>query len=456
MRLCSSWALAVLAAAIVNRGVVSDCDEPSHSMRGYTAGQSRVAAGITSVDFTMVSIEGSSDAGASTSGSSVAFPAATTPTPTIKFTKQPTATTEAPTEVPTIVTPTTMPAMTEPAVKIKSESASNSQSDDSSASASDTTQSTTATGAPTIVASTSSESSSSGTTSSSTEASDSAETTWSNADVDADTEDEDGGASIAQPGSDSSTFQSVASAECNEEEVDSIYTLYSNCRSAFDLCVSASDYQIFPYQGERPTQAQIQGMADSDACVAVFIVVIEANFSACTIGGMPLVSSVETLLKISVDLQQGVEDEAPSADVFQELLAWRYEVDLAKAAGVPYDGSSELYAEFETKLDTALEKTAIRVNEDLTVDVQLSNGTYEIFEDAIDLIITDASAADLVPGYVIASSDAGSSSLFHGSSSGATGVVIESSVAAVGCVPTLWSFVVAVVASVFVLAGWRG
>ncbi|KAI9996150.1 hypothetical protein PInf_013533 [Phytophthora infestans] len=214
---------------------------------------------------------------------------------------------------------------------------------------------------------------------------------------DGDAEQDDDEAATAQPEPDSSTFQSVASIECSKREVDKIYTLYSNCRSAFDLCVLASHYQIFPFQGKHPTQTQIQDMAGSDACVAVFIVVIESNFSACTVGGMPLLSAVETLLKISVDLDQRHEEEAPSVDEFLELVAWRYEVDRAKAAGVPYDSSSELFAEFETNLNAARENTTIRVNEDLSVDVRLPNGAYETFEDAIDLIVTDASAADLSP-----------------------------------------------------------
>ncbi|KAG2520918.1 hypothetical protein BBO99_00006893 [Phytophthora kernoviae] len=213
-----------------------------------------------------------------------------------------------------------------------------------------------------------------------------------------DSAEDDGELPIASAELDSSTFQSVESGVCSDAIVHSVYTLYSNCRSAFDLCVSASDYQIFPYMGKHPTQAQIQSMAESDACVAVFIIVIEAKLPACTIGGMPLVSAVETLLKISVDLEDGREDEAPSVDVFQKLLTWRYEVDLAKAAGVPHDSDSEIYAEFEANLNVALGETAIRVNKDLSVDVRLPNGSYEPFEDALDLVITDAST-DATPGY---------------------------------------------------------
>lgn len=233
--------------------------------------------------------------------------------------------------------------------------------------------------------------------------------------------------------------------------VDNVYELYANCRSAFDLCVSASDYQIFPYPGEHPTQAQIQAMAESDACNAVFIIVIEANISACTIGGMPLISAVETLLKISVDLDD-VENQAPSADVFQELLRWRYEVDLAQAAGVPYDGESELYAEFEANINAALANTSIVVQDDLSVVVRLTNGSYESFEDALDLVITDAST-DATPGYIKAGSvDVDSASA---SSESAAGVVSESSSALPGCIFSVWSFVVAVVASAVVLESTR-
>ncbi|ETP48467.1 hypothetical protein F442_05796 [Phytophthora nicotianae P10297] len=441
-RLFSTWSLVVLLAAIASRDVVSDCDESSHSVRGHAAKQARVATEVASETFTPStadSVEEGSVFSASSSygiASSIEFPTATTATPTIESvgTEQPVTTTQPPTETaistPTTTTPTTLESVApiEP---------SSSQSEEPIASASDTMQATTVTSAPLIVTSSSFESSSSGSFSTSSDS----ETSEINSSDDSE-EDE---ASIAKPGSDSSTFQSVASVECSEKEVDNIYTLYSNCRSAFDLCVSASNYQIFPFQGKHPTQTQVQYMAESDACVAVFIVVIQSNFSACSIGGMPLVSAVETLLKISVDLEQSIEDEAPSADEFQELVAWRYAVDLAKAAGVPYDGSSKLYAEFETNIDTALKNTTIRVNEDLSVDVHLSDGTYETFEDAIDLIVTDASAADLGPGYVVASSATGPSS----SSSSTTGVVIESSVATARCAPTLWSLhvVVAVVVS---------
>ncbi|KAG6612495.1 Glutathione peroxidase [Phytophthora cinnamomi] len=452
--------LLVAVAELVNHGVKSDCNDSSLSIPEE---ESLVTTGVASVNFsspvllTESAVTASSIAGASSSGessSSIDFPTTTAPVVTESTrTKQPTMTTQAPTETPVTasteaaVTATTAPATT-PLAAIETENATSSQSDQPSEVSQGARQSITATATP--VAASAGSTSISLEESTSTSNSDNAASDLSGSSSSHDNSKTDGGdVSIAHPGSDSSTFQSVASAECSENEVDNVYTLYTNCRSAFDLCVSASDYQIFPYQGKHPTQVQIQGMAESDACIAMFVVVIEANFSACTIGGMPLVSAVETLLKISVDLAKGLEAEAPSADVFQELLTWRYEVDLAKAAGVPHDGSSELYAEFETNLDAALKNTTIRVNEDLSVDVRLPNGSYETFEDAIDFTVRDASAADMVPGYVRASSAVGSSS------SSPSGIVIESSSSAAprGYTPSLWSLVVAVhvVASAFLV-----
>ncbi|KAE8912611.1 hypothetical protein PF010_g25492 [Phytophthora fragariae] len=388
--LFSSWSLllvVVAATELVNHGVVSDCNDSSLSMPEENTSEPSVAAGATSVNFSspvlMVEnvVTASSTAGASRSGESshsIDFPETIAPVAIESInTEQPTMATQAPTQVPAtaptevptaapVVAATASPATTPPTI------ATENLSDESSAATQGATQSTSATATPVAASASpapiSLENTITSTNNNDSGASESTDTTTSN-------DNEDGEPSIAHPASDSSTFQYVASAECSEKEVDNVYTLYSNCRSAFDLCVAASDYQIFPFQGNHPTQAQIQGMAESDACIAMFVIVIEANFSACTIGGMPLVSAVETLLKISVDLAKGLEDEAPSADVFKELLTWRYEVDLAKAAGVPHDGSSQLYAEFEANLNAALENSTIRVNNDLSVDVRLSNGS---------------------------------------------------------------------------------
>ncbi|KAE9039981.1 hypothetical protein PR003_g497 [Phytophthora rubi] len=432
--LFSSWSLllvVVAATELVNHGVVSDCNDSSLSMPEENTSEPSVAAGATSVNFSspvlMVEnvVTASSTAGASRSGESshsIDFPETIAPVAIESInTEQPTMATQAPTQVPAtaptevptaapVVAATASPATTPPTI------ATENLSDESSAATQGATQSTSATATPVAASASpapiSLENTITSTNNNDSGASESTDTTTSN-------DNEDGEPSIAHPASDSSTFQYVASAECSEKE------------------------------------AQIQGMAESDACIAMFVIVIEANFSACTIGGMLLVSAVETLLKISVDLAKGLEDEAPSADVFKELLTWRYEVDLAKAAGVPHDGSSQLYAEFEANLNAALENSTIRVNNDLSVDVRLSNGSYETFEDAIDFIVRDASAAEMIPGYVKASDAVGSTSSASssGSSTISKGIVVESSNSGVprGCTTSLWSLVVAVIVSTFVL-----
>ncbi|GMF35964.1 unnamed protein product [Phytophthora fragariaefolia] len=421
-----------------------------------SAGASNPGGASSSIDLSVPT------APAETKSTSTEYPTTPTQAPTEAATQSPTQTpTQVPTQAP-METPTTAPVVVPAATPVEALPAATatgnfgvSQSDESSAAfQGGARQSPVATVEPAkeIAGSASSLDS---TRSSTSDREGATSTSYSRESITANknTGSDENEIIIAHPGSDSSTFQYVASTECSKDEVDNVYTLYSNCRTAFDLCVYASNYQIFPYQGKHPTQAQIQGMAESDACIAMFVVVIKANFSACTIGGMPLVSAVETLLKISVDLAKGFEDKAPSADLFRELLTWRYEVDLAKAAGVPYDGNSALYAEFEVNLDAALENTTIRVNDGLSVDVRLPNGSYEKFEDAIDFIVKDASS-DWVPGFVEANSAVGSLSSSSGSSATSKGVVIESSKSAAArrCALSIWSLLVVIAVSAFVAA----
>lgn len=174
--------------------------------------------------------------------------------------------------------------------------------------------------------------------------------------------------------------------------MDAVYALYSNCRSLFDICVSDSSYQIFPYNGTHSNAEQIEAMARSDACAAVFTAVMLSNLTACTMSDLPLTAAVETLLKIRVDLQEENE-ESPTAERFQELLAWRYTVDLATAAGVPDDSDSELYSQYESNLASVLDTTTIVVNEDYSVDVQLTNGSYVDIADGFTSLLADGSTA---------------------------------------------------------------
>lgn len=176
----------------------------------------------------------------------------------------------------------------------------------------------------------------------------------------------------AAPGS--STFQLVPNAVCPDAVVKKIDAIYSKNRVIFDECVFSADYQIFPHSGKHPTTKQIRAMVTSPSCTAIFTAVVVANFPACDVGGLPLKSVTETLLKIKVDVDEG--REAASEQRFQELMYWRRDVNLAQGAGVPFDSGSMLYKECETNLQKALASGAVRVSSDFTLEYQLPNGTY--------------------------------------------------------------------------------
>lgn len=173
----------------------------------------------------------------------------------------------------------------------------------------------------------------------------------------------------------SSTFQLVASQACNETVSDFIYVVYNKNRALFDRCVNDAQYQIFPFLGTHPSAAQVQAMASSDACIAVFTGVARADPPECDITDMPLKAAVETLLKIAVDIAQDLA-ESPTTERFLGMMYWRRDVNLAAAAGLPCDSESELYAEYAANLKTALANTGIRVLDDYTIVYQLASGAW--------------------------------------------------------------------------------
>lgn len=181
-------------------------------------------------------------------------------------------------------------------------------------------------------------------------------------------------APIATATPSSSTFQLVPNKICPDIVVDKIDTIYSKNRAIYSECVSDAEYQIYPHPELHPTAQQIYAMATSPPCIAIFMAVMHANLPTCDLGGIPLKSATETLLKIMVDVAEG--REAPSEDRFQQLLQWRRDVNLARQAGVPFDSNSSLYVEFATNLEKALAGNAVRVSSNLTLEYKLANGLY--------------------------------------------------------------------------------
>ncbi|EEY58361.1 uncharacterized protein PITG_01022 [Phytophthora infestans T30-4] len=116
----------------------------------------------------------------------------------------------------------------------------------------------------------------------------------------------------------------------------------------FQTCVSEGRYKIFPSSGTHPTPKQIGAMSRSLACRAIFTSILLAGIPECELSNFPIRSAAETLLKIGVDIDKypGSDNIVPSTDRFIEMMHWRRDVNLARAAGLPCDSESKLYAEY--------------------------------------------------------------------------------------------------------------
>lgn len=213
-------------------------------------------------------------------------------------------------------------------------------------------------------------------------------------------------APIASAAPDSTTFQLVKKTICSEKVVSKLTKIYAKNRALFDECTADADFQIFPNSGKRPNTEQVRAMAMSRSCFAIFSGVVRAEFPACDVGGMPMKSAAETLLKIKVDVDEG--RESPSSQRFNEMMKWRRDVNLALEAGVPYDGDSELFKEYKVNLWKARASTTARVSSDFTLEYQLQDGTYTRGQLTFLALDDGGSGSDVVGRVRPASSSSGS------------------------------------------------
>nr|QYE52142.1 elicitin-like protein [Pythium porphyrae] len=170
---------------------------------------------------------------------------------------------------------------------------------------------------------------------------------------------------------DSETFRKVPNVVCSQEVLDLVSIIYSKNRELFDVCAEKSKYQIFPFSGKQPTPEQIHALATTKACTALFTACVLANLTQCDISGLGLKAVTESLLKITVDVDEG--RPSPDTDRFHELHIWRRDVNLAQAAGEPFGNDSPLYMEYTTNLWRALTKYNVRVQSDLSIIYNLSD-----------------------------------------------------------------------------------
>lgn len=185
-------------------------------------------------------------------------------------------------------------------------------------------------------------------------------------------------APIGAAAANSSTFALVAGAACNSSVVETIYGVYTQNRNVFDACVVDSEYQIFPYAGKSPTRDQIGAMADSPACTAILTAVVLSGVPECNLSSLPVLAAAESIVKVAVDVRTYTTLRAltvPSSERFHQMMNWCRDSNLARAAGLPCDNASQLFAEYATNLKQATTNSTVRLLSDLTVEYRLANGT---------------------------------------------------------------------------------
>ncbi|KAF4044426.1 hypothetical protein GN244_ATG03318 [Phytophthora infestans] len=127
----------------------------------------------------------------------------------------------------------------------------------------------------------------------------------------------------------------------------------------FQTCVSEGRYKIFPFSGTHLTPKQIGAMSRSLACRAIFTSILLAGIPECELSNFPIRSAAETLLKIGVDIDKypGSDNIDPSTDRFIEMMHWRRDVNLARAAGLPFttNGLVRLTADKEVQLRSTID-----------------------------------------------------------------------------------------------------
>lgn len=176
----------------------------------------------------------------------------------------------------------------------------------------------------------------------------------------------------------STTFSFVTGSDCNSSVISTVYGVYTKNRNLFDECVTDSAYQIFPHTGTSPSRDQIEAMADSVACGAILTAVVLSGVPECNVTSMPLRAAAETMVKVGVDVKTYPTQRAktvPSSERFMQMMLYRRDSNLARAAGQPYDAGSQLFKEFEANLKLVKTNKTVRLLADLTVEYTLSNGT---------------------------------------------------------------------------------
>ncbi|RLN53664.1 hypothetical protein BBJ29_005505 [Phytophthora kernoviae] len=198
----------------------------------------------------------------------------------------------------------------------------------------------------------------------------------------------------------SKTFAVVDSYECDNEVVKTVKTVATANRAMFNKCEADSGYQLYPYTGVLPDAKIITELVDSAECMGIITAVVLLNMPPCIIDTLPMRASCETLLYFSTIIGNGAS--APTAAQYDELMAWRSDSDLAKAAGAPFDGNSDTYSTFTKNLRAALIASKVTVMNNYTIILGDSEGTsIEMKDGEHPSFVSTNSSMDFFVGKVI-------------------------------------------------------
>ncbi|KAL3669702.1 hypothetical protein V7S43_005083 [Phytophthora oleae] len=201
----------------------------------------------------------------------------------------------------------------------------------------------------------------------------------------------------------SKTFALVDSYDCDNGMVATVRKFFKANDATFDTCIQDSNYKLYPYTGIVPDAEIVTRLVNSNACMGIITAVVLLNMPPCILDQLAMRAACETILYYSVALRHNVD--APTAEQFDELMTWRRNVNLAKAAAKPYDGKSKTYSEFTKYMGKAITTSKVTVLDNFTVvldteeadSIEMKDGKQPSFistNSSMDYFVGRVSAAE--------------------------------------------------------------
>ncbi|KAL7689821.1 putative elicitin [Plasmopara halstedii] len=179
----------------------------------------------------------------------------------------------------------------------------------------------------------------------------------------------------------SKTFAWVDNYDCNNDMVKTVRKFFKANDDMFNRCIADSGYKLYPYSGILPDATIVTGLVTSEACMSIITAVVLLHMPSCTLDNLEMRAACETVLYYSTALKHGFD--APTSEQFYELMTWRNHVNLAKASGKPYDGTSKAYSEFTEYMGDAISSSKVTVMDDFTVISGTEQGNAHLMNDSI-------------------------------------------------------------------------